>query len=692
MATISKYVKLDRNILMEYIYNDDNYISEPYNILINTRTKNRSFMSGDTSATNNISSNQLFCIDNVLQRYGNVDLEYYSNLQVKNYGTATPICYDTIKIHLPITWTFGEYYGFYLRLYCLDKTNTYTYDLANYYFDMSDVNQQYMLNFDTTQFMFDEQLWGKSISLQIPSPNNISKQTTGNKVKENSINANLTNYNGLSISSPIFIDFRYIRDIQTLNGEKIYYLSNSYTTTIPQTPEFEKLGLVIKHSDNGDFFEIYGTYADTIYGFNQWIQESLLLGHKYYVQYDVTLYEQNIRGKTITFTQLSEFNSPIEYRPIIKYSTTTAIINVEMKVIDSVDESTVIRNASYGMLQDEVSKYSLKLTKINMDKPNKPKIYNVRSEIDYDLIHMSSSFGNLSLNGKKNNKNGGNGYGDINRKNRTITITYPILINNANIVASSDNVTIGKDLFYGRNNMMIELTPFDNMIKFTIAQGDETSNSLMDLTSYSDIKFIIKNYDTNITDFEYTMYTDAKENNLKQGRIVFKIPQSDYNGIKNATSLNYKGIFYIVYTNMDITSVLYSGAYVLSDSQIQNQNIIDQAEKKQQEVQSSVILDDSMLNATAIVTRKKVADTDELYEKQNQANISTVSDTLSTVGTLTTSAVFNNNISSISGDIANISTNTLNDLSATLKTLDTNRITINPTTLAKTSFLKKNNN
>jgi hypothetical protein len=49
---------------------------------------------------------------------------------------------------------------------------------------------------------------------------------------------------------------------------QLIYLKHRFTTT-PQTPEFERLGLVIENSKNGDFFEIYGTYNDTIAEFKQ---------------------------------------------------------------------------------------------------------------------------------------------------------------------------------------------------------------------------------------------------------------------------------------------------------------------------------------------------------------------------------------------------------------------------------------
>ena len=88
-----------------------------------------------------------------------------------------------------------------------------------------------------------------------------------------------------------------------------------------------------------------------------------------------------------------DFNESIEYRPIIKYSTTTAVIDVEMRMIDAVDDSYIVRKASYGMLQDEVSKYSLRLSKINLKNAFKPKVYNIKNAINPSLIGKSNSMG-----------------------------------------------------------------------------------------------------------------------------------------------------------------------------------------------------------------------------------------------------------------------------------------------------------
>lgn len=397
MPKLSKYVKVDKNVLLEYIYDDDNNISEAYDVLVNSKERRQSYLATPNSGTNNIQGNSLFLLDKLSNKYGKINTGQYSFLQLRNYSSTAPIRHDRLVIHLPINWTFGEYLGCYVRVYTFDTLNQKTYDLSNFYFDMSDSAQSYLMNFTSPPLLFQQKLWGKNLSIDFPSVASISQQRTGNLPKLNSINANLTSGSGLSLSSPVFIDFQFINNLQTINAVTTYTLSPPISISIPQTPEFENLGLKIQHSQNGDYFEIFGTYNGNIAEFKQFIDDSVFTGHRYYVLYSITTFEQNIRGKTITVEVKEDFNETIDFRPIIKFSTTTAIIDVEMRLIDAVDDSYITRRATYGMLQDEVSRYALKLIKINLKNANKPKVYNIKNSIDPSLVGFSNSMGKLNL-------------------------------------------------------------------------------------------------------------------------------------------------------------------------------------------------------------------------------------------------------------------------------------------------------
>jgi hypothetical protein len=624
MAKISKYVKLDKDILLEYIYDDGNLISESYDVLVDSRDRRQSYVSATGSVTANTLGNQLFKIDSVSQKYGKVNPNSYSFLQLKEYSSGIPVRHDTLKFHIPINWTFGEYLGFYVRVYAFDTSNQRVFDISNFYFDMTDVSQQYLLNFTSPALLFQEKLWGKNITIQIPSVSDVANQKENNLPKVNSINANLTNGSGLNTTSPVFVDFHFINNIQTVNGITSYLLSAKVTTTVPQTPEFERLGLVIEHSLNGDFFEIYGVYNDTIAGFNQFMDESFNIGHRYYVQYNITMYEQNIRGKTTTVTQHENFNETVEYRPIIKYSTTTAIVDVEMRLIDAVDDSYIIRRASYGMLQDEVSKYSLNLTKINLKNASKPKIYNIKSNIDPSLVGLSNSMGkitkinsNRAKSGRVNGSGNGNGNGNNNSpviQIETVKVPFPVLVDKFNIVGKSDNASFNNTVFYGIGKMQVLLYPFDNIITFTIANGDVSKPDFLNMTGYGDVKLVFKD-DSKL--YEFPLYTDSGSVNLAIGQLAFRITQNKFADIKRLyeTGIN---VFYITSDIQSVRSVVYTGLYKIYDN-LANVAGLNQAATN---ANPGIIKDPKLPQETATVTRRPITKESSPIVKPGTSNLS----------------------------------------------------------------------
>lgn len=611
MAKTSKFVKLDKNVLLEYIYDDANNLTESYDILVNNKDKNNSYVATSTSITGNTEGNQLFKLDSVSNRYGKVNPDYYSFLQLKNYSATTPTRHDTLKIHLPINWTFGEYLGFHVKVYAFDVLNQKTYDISNFYFDMTDISQQYLMGFNAPPLLFQEKLWGKNITINIPSVNGIALQRVNNLPKEDSLNSNLTDGSGLNLNSPIFIDFHFLTSVQTINGISTYLAAPKITTSIPQSPEFQNLGLMIKNSPNGDYFEIFGTYNGTAAGFRQFIEDSYFEGSRYYVQYDITMFEQNIRGKTLTTIVTEDFSEPIDYRPIIKFSTTTAIIDVEMRLIDAVDDSYIIRRASYGMLQDEVSKYSLKLIKINLDKANKPKIYNIKNSVDPSLVGLSNSMGMLKLkalpprpasqispqsaatilgtstniqqvsqnlansitspvntgglvsNAPQNISNTSAATTPINNVSiQTVEVPFPVLVDRLNVIAKSENALFDSKTFYGNGKIQVLIYPFDNIFRFSVATGLATQPEYFDLSGFSEIKFVIRNDKTEIS---FPLYIESQSIDLKRGELVFKLNQNKFVDIKKI----YEGginVFYITGSAKGNTSVIYTGLFKIFDT------------------------------------------------------------------------------------------------------------------------------
>ena len=632
MSKISKFLKLDKNILLEYIYDSGNLLSEPYDILVNSKLNNNSYLSSESSITGNSQQNSLFLIDPVSRKLGKIDTDNYSFLQVRNYSQPGPIKHDTLKFHLPINFTFGEYIGFYINVYTFDRQNKVKYDISNFYFDITDLEQQNLMNFTSPPLLYLEKLWGKNITINIPSVDAISNQLTNNLPTEDSINSNLTDGFGLSLTSPIFIDFSFITKKQVINDITTYLSKSPISLSVPQTPEFERLGLMIESSKNGDFFEIYGTYNGNIGEFNKFINDSVQQGNRYYVRYDITIFEQNIRGKTTTIILTDNFNETVEFRPIIKYSTTTAVIDVEMRLIDAIDDSYITRKASYGMLQDEVSKYSLSLSKINLKNAYKPKIYNIKNAIDPSLVGKSNAMGmvdqfstsggigNVNFDGTAVESNGttttDSGTDLLNAGSiQTVKVPFPVLVETFNVIGKSDNTIFDNKTFYANGRIQIVLYPFDNIVKFVLASGDDTAPEYMDLTKYNEISFVIRNDFDSVT---FPLYEETDEIQLDIGQIVFKLDKNKYNRIKNIYDSGIN-LFYITGTNQDVTSVIYNGLFKIFENRDNVVTLNDEAAAGT----TPTIIDDPNLaggQETAVVTRRRITEQTNPTPRNNNNN------------------------------------------------------------------------
>jgi hypothetical protein len=595
---ISKFFKASADILLEYIYDDGNNISDSYELLINLKNNNYSYIAASSSTTNNTLSNQLFPIDTVTNNYGLVNTTNYSFLQVSDYPSGLPVRHDTIKIHLPINYTFGQYIGCYIKVYAFDVNNKKTYDLSNFYFDQTNLNQSYLLNYSSPALLFQEKLWGKEISFSFPSAFGVSQQLSSGTPTPYTINYNLTKGLGLSLTTPIFIDFSFITKKTTVNKISTYYLTSRTTMSVPQSPSFESIGVKIQHSQNGDFFEIFGTYNGDIGDFNNFINNSVQLGNRYYVTYTITLYEQNIRGKSFTITYTDNFDQPVEWRPIIKYTTTTAIIDVEMNVIDAVDNSSIYRRASYGMLQDEVSKYSLSLMKINLSNAHKPKIYNIKNP------QGAGIFGNNPINSLLNAPN--------NIVLEPVKVNYTVLTDKYNVVAKSDSAILGKTTFYGLGQLKIMLhSVTDNVLTLIVAQdvSDEQQSVdngngvnfiytnkpvYLDMSNMGDVNFVIQNDTISV---KVPLYWNSNAIDLTHGVVSFKIPQTRMNDVKKIYDSG-NNAFYITSTLDTVSTVVYSGLFTIFDRSLQDLN--QQYTNNQQLYQ--IIPGTNKLQGTAVVT------------------------------------------------------------------------------------------
>jgi hypothetical protein len=148
--------------------------------------------------------------------------------------------------------------------------------------------------------------------------------------------------------------------------------------------------------------------------------------------------------------------------------------------------------------------------------------------------------------------------------------------------------------------MKLLITPFDNILKFSLAIKNLTSLEFLDLTNCQDLKINFKSDKVNL---EWSLYTSEKSN-LKNGGCTFKVPQSAFSDLKNMWS-DRNNVFYITTNNNGTRTVIYSALFLPSDSK-EATDIFNTTNTKETGIGSSIIDDPANRVETAIVTRRQI--------------------------------------------------------------------------------------
>jgi hypothetical protein len=528
----NKSIILNDDVLLEYSY-DATSKADNYNIIYNLKDNTRQYAS--KLGLNSIDYT-IFPIDVVLDKFAKIDTVKYNFLKIESYASSL-INFDTLKFHFPTSYSFNEngYIGYYARIYTYDYNNRYPVTISSFIYDDTDIieNKNMTLN---NEFIFNEVTWGKYVTYDIPSINAISQQRDNtNNPTANSINKNIFKPDGISTTAPIFIEFAFIINKETILGNTYYYLVDKTTKSISKIPEYFDLGVVVEKAEDGDYYKIYGTYGTSNQLLDNFINELNIKGRKVEIQYKIDLYEENILMCSETRIVEDNYTKIELYRPIISFSNTTASIDVTMSVIDLIDMSQIIREASIS-LRNELFKYGKKLTKINIDNAYNPKIYNLK---------------------KSNNTN--NQF-DKGYKIELTKVNYPVLSDRIKILASSSPSPSTDYKSMGLAEIIIN--PFGNVIKFIIGKADDNDVIPFNLTEINENAQITLSFMSDTDFLELSIWQDSDQNDFENGVIIYKINQEDVTTIKKIGKSNKNFYLTIKSNNVGTRSLLYSGKWL----------------------------------------------------------------------------------------------------------------------------------
>lgn len=538
--------KLNKDILLEFEQDSTNTLNENYNILINAKDSETSYIGG--SLSNNNLDNTLIPLDVVRNRWVSPNLSKYSFLTLSPSYTTGILEHNKLKIRIPSNYNFLEWSGFLLRAYTLDFNNREKVYISSFSWKKEDLS----LITNDQNFYYEERIWDRFISFDIPSIVSLSNQRSGGKSIPNSINDFLNPGSGISLTAPLFIDFYFISGYQTVGTQQTIITNNPFTIQIGRDLSLEQVSFKIEESSEGDFFEIWPTYNGSMEEFYNFLESSQKIGKRYYTQWDVTLFEENIKGRTTKYIIDDTSVQKLEFRPTIKYSSGVCNINVQMQLIDLVDGGTINKSGIYGLKPEQISKYSLFSQRIRVRDINKPKIY-VKKNIELAQIDSVTR---------------------RNSEDLTITIDSPnvVLLDSIHVFTENNINNIQEESlsnYYPMGGVKILINPFDNIINFRFAIKNETSLEFVDLTGASNLKLTFKS-ERNLYEFSLT----PNINDLKGGFCSFRIPQSRYQDLKNMW-LSGNNLFYVTTTNNSVTTLIYSGLFVPADT-IEAKQLIDE--------------------------------------------------------------------------------------------------------------------
>jgi hypothetical protein len=570
---ISKYVRVHQDVVIEWVYDSELYLDNDYGILVDNtnNTKTFTFLApNDTDAVikekqyNNI-TNQLYSVDSVLNRWKLADTAKVPGLQLHKHLNPALARFDTVKIHFPLNYNFKEFRGFYLGIYAYNQNNTEVYYLANYFFDIEQIRDD--LKLSSNPDMQYEMVWGKYIELNVPS---IYEEAKNRQVSPSIPTPGTINFNfggsdtsgGFSSTSPIFVDFRFIDDKITLLNEPIYISTEARAVSFPQTSEHQNLGVKIESASDGDYFKIYGTFANSLGEFGIFMNNLELQGQKNYILYIIDVFEEGIPTQRVQYYVHDDFDKIIEYRPILKHTNTAADIEVTMKVVDTVDNSVITRKADYGMLSSEVLKHGVNRLAININNAYKPKIYNAKADqvIVSPIIASNSRRTQTQkiheIKFKEVVKT------EVVKEIQTVNKPYPMLIAQHNVVVKDLNASSNGDTYFGQGQLVISLTPFDNIVKIKISKEVSTNAAIPLDLNYSYDTRLEMTFTGNGNTVSIPLFAESDELSLQNGIVIFLIKASDISIIERISTST--DIFYITMTSNGNTTVVYRGKFVLS--------------------------------------------------------------------------------------------------------------------------------
>jgi len=461
--------------------------------------------------------------------------------------TVGAVWYDTVRLHLRTGYSFSGrgYEGFLFQTKAKRGTGVYNYFNSLVYLNASNYEIQ-----NPNPFILGEAAYSKYIEIKVPSIKQMYTSSRNLDFEETFFGAAGT-ADAIVPSANYEIEFKLIDSIFNNNGYNYINVIDGKSVILSQEDEFTDLAVNVEHATDGDYFNIFGTVNGSLSEFESYINGRIqTTSDDITVFYEIQVSEQlglnYVNTFVNTFTQTSQYDEPIVFRPVIKNSSISNnfIISANMRIYNETDNTQILKTAS--LMYMEPKKYGLNLLKLNLNSSFAPTVvYNA----------LSNTTVNTELNSFVNSVRPSVG------ETKYVPValsTYGIVASNTKMTTDGADVTATSELVYSSDgDLSITLSKVsDNFIKFKIAKQSSSVLSDVSLVNAEDMVIIIK---SGVIEERISHDPSFPNVDMGAGEVFFKIPKSTAVRFdQTATNQTYDK-FYINIKNGNTESLLYHG-------------------------------------------------------------------------------------------------------------------------------------
>jgi len=392
----SRFIQLSDQILIEYVYTSQsapttfNTGTYPIELMRDENTGGTYFFNTDavnaimgndrdgSAVSNNVNKTQYVSLNTSIGvPYNDYSLALTDTANLlQTFTPALDVAYDKVRVHFVAGFSFQGFDGIVFEVLA-PRRDGVMMNLASINFLKNDTP-----TFNPEPLLLADKLYATYIEWRVPSlffMNNSFDSTV-----PNSLAYKITEGQGFLGTPPITLKASGIYQTSVENSYSFYEMQEINSTSILNRDIYDNLYAQVIQSTNGDYFELSGQVAGAT--FEDLINQLQSSGERWVVFHEVSVTEQvgTVFSQTSfqVYTQTSDYDSPILFRPIIKNANTAVSfsINYVLRLYNKTDATQIIKNAK--LTSFETQKYGRQMLQINLGVV--PTVANVYNQINND--------------------------------------------------------------------------------------------------------------------------------------------------------------------------------------------------------------------------------------------------------------------------------------------------------------------